>query len=194
MKKIIITAVLALMLSSTPALAKQGLYLGGFFQLTDISGESTSSFSEQYFDNLDPGLGFGGRLGYGLNNYLAIEGSLFASFHYIELPGYPDIESQMLTGETLDLKLTVPITGSTVEPYFLIGIGAYQIGDSGGTYFKGSGSQFGAGIDIYSTPELSINFGLTWRSIEFDNTDFPFSIGADADIVSIDFGLAYHFF
>ena len=194
MKKIALAVMLACVFFAAPAMAKQGLYLGGFFQLTDISGESISAFSEEYFDSLDPGLGFGGRLGYGFNNYLAIEGSLFASFHTTDFLGIADLESQLLTGETIDIKLTIPLQGSTVEPYIFIGIGAYQIGDTGGTYFSGTGSQFGAGIDIYSTPELSINIGLTWRSIEFDNADFPFTFEADADVVSIDVGIAYHFF
>jgi opacity protein-like surface antigen len=194
MKKILVLAVLAVAFIATPAMAKQGFYLGGYIPFTSVSGDSLDAFDDTYFGSLDGGAGLGLRLGIGFNRYVALEGSFFRSIHSTDMiiGGY-QIEDQEFTGQTLDLKINFPLTGSNIEPYLLIGVGAYQFGDSGGTYYEGSGNQFGVGLDMYMAPELSMNVGLTWRKITIDSGDFHNVYDSNVDTSTFDVGLTYHF-
>jgi opacity protein-like surface antigen len=193
MKKVFVLALLAVGLIATPAMAKEGFYLGGYIPITSIEGDSLDSFDEAYFDSLDAGGGLGLRLGYGLNRYVSLEGSMFISYHHTDFLGLSNVEDQEFTGQTLDLKINFPLSSSTVEPYALIGIGAYQIGDSGGTYYRGGGYQVGGGLDVYLAPELSFNAGLTFRKITFDEGDFHVLYDTEADVTTLDLGITYHF-
>ena len=176
MKKILVlVALLAVTLVASPATAKEGFYLGAFIPFNDISGDITG---------VDKGNGLGVRAGYGLNKYLALEASVFKTEHDTSGGGNVDF-----SGGTIDLKLNLPLTGSKMEPYFLIGVGGYELEGSGVDY-KCSGSQFGIGLDIYLFPELNLNAGLTWRKVEFDSGT-PTTI--DADVTTFDLGLTYHF-
>jgi hypothetical protein len=177
MKKIlVIVFVSALALSSSLATAKEGLYLGAFIPFNDLSGD---------IKGVDNGNGLGFRAGYGLNKYLAIEGSVFKSKHDTSGGG----NGVDFSGGTIDLKLDLPLTGSKMEPYFLIGVGGYELKGSGIDY-KGGGSQFGLGLDIYLFPELNFNVGLTWRKITFDKGT---PVDLHEDVTTLDIGLAYHF-
>lgn len=177
MKKIIIVAVLALALAASPAMAKEGFYLGAYIPVNHISGD---------ISNLDNGGGLGGRAGIGFNKYLALEGSLFRTEHDFSGGGTYDFK-----GVTVDLKLNFPLTGSKLEPYALVGIGGYRLEGSGYDY-KGGGAQFGVGLDMYVYPELSLNAGLTWRKITFDSGT-PGNVDIDADVRTFDIGITYHF-
>jgi len=187
MKKFLVLAVLAVALIATPAMAGEGFYLGGYFSVNDISGDSAGAFGNSYINSLDSGPGFGLRMGVGFNRYVSLQGSYFASVHSSDT--YID---QDLTGLTLDLKLNFPLSNQKIEPYILAGIGSYELGDASGT-FDGGGVQFGIGLDIYFVPELSLNTGLTWRSITFDSNDFGYLYDINADVTTFDIGLTYHF-
>jgi len=189
MKKLfVVVALLAVMLVASPVSAKEGFYLGGFIPFNKITGDSPDATSNTYINSLDTGAGLGIRAGYGFNRYFAIEGSLFGSSHKSNL----GIVDQDFSGATLDAKVNFPLTGHSFEPYLLLGVGHYELGDSSGK-FKGTGSQFGVGIDFYLMPELSLDTGLTWRRITFDSNDFGVAADVNARVTTFDVGLTYHF-
>jgi hypothetical protein len=178
MKRSWIIAVLLLFLIASPAVAKEGLYIGGFVFYDTISGDSS------YVDDIDDGLGLGLRAGIGFNRYLALEGSLSRS-HNSDIGGDGNIDAA-----TVDLKLNFPLTGTDVAPYLMLGVGRYNVGDD---RLKGEGWNFGIGIDYYLRPEVSLNFGFTWDTITFDSGSLH-AQDVDSDIKVIDVGIAYHFF
>ncbi len=189
MKKILVlVALLAVALIATPAMAKEGFYLGGYIPFNSISGSSPDAFSDTYINSLDTGAGLGLRLGYGFNRYFSIQGSLFSTRHKSSI----GLVDQDLTGVELDAKVNFPLTGSNIEPYVLLGVGRYELGDSSGS-FKGGGSQFGVGLDFYLAPELSLNAGLTWTKITFDENNIGAPSNIDANVSTFDVGLTYHF-
>lgn len=174
MKKILIVIVLAITLMASPAIAKQGFYLGVNLLFNDFSGD---------INNLDSGNGLGLRGGIGLNRYLSFEAAIFKTDHDINGGGTADF-----TGATIDAKLNLPLTGSHIEPYIFGGVGSYTL-DYPGQSIDGNGGQLGIGMDIYLFPELNFNVGLTRRNITFDQP------GGDvkAKVTTLDFGLTYHF-
>lgn len=188
MKKLLFLAVLALMLIASPAMAREGFYLGGYIPINSISGSSSDFASDVYINSLDTGAGLGLRLGYGFNRYFAIQGSVFITRHSNSL----GIVDQDFTGAELDAKINFPLTGQSFEPYVLLGVGTYELGDSSGS-FKGGGTQAGVGIDFYLSPELSLNTGVTWTRITFDSNDFGVPADVDANVTTVDIGLTYHF-
>jgi len=177
MKIYLVVAVLALALIASPVMAKEGFYLGAYIPFNHISGD---------INTLDNGAGLGARAGIGFNKYLSLEGSFFKTEHDMDGGGTADFR-----GATVDLKLNLPLTGSKMEPYALIGIGGYRLEGSGIDY-KGGGGQFGVGLDMYVYPELSLNAGLTWRKITFDSGT-PGNVDIDADVRTFDIGITYHF-
>jgi hypothetical protein len=177
MKKIALLFILASFLVATPAMAKEGFYLGLNLVFNDLSGDINPN------DYIDSGNGLGLRGGFGLNRYLAIEGGLWKTTH--DTKGSETVD---LSAGTIDLKLSLPLSGSSVAPYILGGLGSYTLKGSGGS-IDGRGGQLGIGMDIYLFPELNFNVGLTRRNVTFDDH------GTDRDgkITSLDFGFSYHF-
>src|SRR3970040_2563864 len=98
MKKIIIVAVLGLALAASPAMAKEGFYLGAYIPVNHISGD---------ISNLDNGGGLGGRAGIGFNKYLALEGSLFRTEHDFSGGG-----TYYFQGVTVELQINFTLTGN----------------------------------------------------------------------------------
>ena len=177
MKRILMFMALAMTLVATPAMAKEGFYFGVNWLFNDFSGD---------INNLDSGSGLGLRGGYGLNRYLAFEAAIFKTTH--------DVKNESGTvdfkGGTIDAKLTLPLTGSHIEPYLLAGVGSYKL-DGSGISTEGTGGQLGIGMDIYLFPELNFNVGLTRRNITFDSTStMPETKGK---VTTLDFGITYHF-
>ncbi len=186
MKRTLLLAAAVIILSTTPAIATQGLYLGVYIPYDDISGDVR---------DLDSGKGLGGRAGIGLNRYLAIEGTLFKSEHDRNLSG----TTHDFKGGTLDLKLSFPLTGSNIEPFLIVGAGSYKLEypadpipttSSLNSILKGDGTLWGFGIDMYMFPELSFGVGYTRTSITFDSGTI---INKDVDVKTLDVGLTYHF-
>jgi opacity protein-like surface antigen len=174
MKKFILFALTALTLIATPAMAKEGLYLGLYIPFDSFSGDT----------NLDSGNGLGLRGGFGFGRYFSIEGTLFKS--NIDLKGTN--QTTDYKGGTIDAKLHFPLSGSHFEPYIMIGVGSYKIENSNA--INGNGGQLGFGVDMYVFPELSISAGFTSTSITFDEGT---PVNLDATVRTIDVGLTYHF-
>jgi hypothetical protein len=204
MRKLVSAAVMLAAIWVSPAVAKEGLSIGGSYSYTNIYGHSQDLFDDSYFRSLSKGSGWGLQVGWGLNDYLAIETSLSRSYHGTRLLGFTNFERQVLEGESLILKfnpdyllnlfdITRPQLLKNMEPSIFIGGGLYQIGDSGGTYYKGSGIEFGIGLDWYLTSNVSVGAVFRERNITFDKGEL--SSGRDADVMTItfDIGIAYHF-
>jgi hypothetical protein len=175
MKKFILFTLASFTLISTPAMAKEGLYLGLYIPFDSFSGDT----------NLDSGNGLGLRGGFGFGKYFSLEGTLFKSD--IDLKGTN--QTADFKGGTIDAKLHFPLGGSHMEPYILLGIGSYKIIENSNT-IKGNGGQFGFGVDFYIFPELSFNAGFTSTTITFDEGT---PVDLDATVRSFDIGLTYHF-
>jgi len=174
MKKAVLLFILALTVIATPAMAKEGFYLGVNVLFNEFGGD---------INNYENGNGLGLRAGVGMNRYLAFEGGLFKTDHDVK-NGSGSVD---FTGLTIDAKLSFPLSGSQIVPYILGGIGTYEF-DSNGTTTDASGGQIGIGMDIYLFPELNFNVGLTRRNITVDSTPKQ-----DGKVTTLDFGFTYHF-
>lgn len=174
MKKYFFSAVVALLLSASPVMAKEGFYAGVFMPTDSISGNADFGLSS--------GNGWGVRVGTGFNRYFAIEGNYSAT----------KLDSINLKGLAADLKLNFPLTTldsaqvMSVEPYILFGYAHYELGDSAPV--KSDGTQYGFGIELYLFRELSVNVGWKKSAISWDTTP-----KRDGDIKTVDVGLIYHF-
>jgi len=204
MRKLMSIAVLVSAICVSPAMAKEGLSIGGSLSYASVSGYSQDLFDEAYFKSLKQGPGWGLRVGWGMTDYLAIEASLKRSYHETNLLGLGNLENQVFEGESLTLKLhpgkllnhlniKLPRLPGGMEPFIFIGGGLYQIGDSNGTYYKGSGFEYGIGLDLYLTSDVSVDAGFSGRSITFTSGDFYSGRSVDAWTGAFDIGIAYHF-
>jgi hypothetical protein len=178
MKRTLSMIALAVTLMATPAMAKEGFYLGMNVLFNDISGDINSG------DTFDSGDGLGLRGGFGLNRYLAFEAGIWKTRHDMKNGG----NAADLKAGTLDLKINFPLSGSHIEPYLLAGVGTYAI-EQNGVSEDGKGGRIGIGMDIYLFPELNFNVGLTRNNVTFTHN------GTDVDgkITTLDFGITYHF-
>ncbi len=186
MKKLLILSVCAVMFAAAPAYAKEGLYLGGYIPINDID-----------LSGVESGSGWGLRIGNGLNRYFSVEVGYSETSH-----DYTGGLSYDLTSVLLDLRINFPLTTldsnqiMSLEPYILLGAGAYDLaGDvplpgADDSAVKGTGTQFGFGIELYLFHELSVHAGWTKANLSF-TSGTPNDI--DADITTLDFGVIYHF-
>lgn len=184
---------LVVLLYAAPANARQGLYIGGSLFYTSIGSDTHDAFDKAYFDSLDSGPGIGLRLGWGLNDYFALEGSLSRSYHKTNFLGLANTEDQVLEGQSLVLKINVPLPDSKLEPYVFVGGGRYNIGDSNGPYYRGSSIEYGIGMDLYLTRAVSLNAGLSRKDIRFNKGKFYLDNVIDVETTTVDIGIAYHF-
>jgi len=184
MKKTLVLMVIALTLIASPAMAKEGLFIGAqLIPSIDISGDAGNG--------LDDGSGYGFRLGLGFNKYFSIEGVLERT--ELDIVGGGTME---LDGIAVNARLNFPLTTldsanvMSFEPYVLAGYGMYEA-TSGGQSSDGNGFRLGIGIEQYLFRELSVNIGYTSTSVTFDAT--AGSPKQDGTIRVIDIGLIYHF-
>jgi hypothetical protein len=173
----ILTVALLLFLAA-PAVAKDGFYLGVNVLFNDITGEINAP------ENIKSGNGLGLHGGFGFNQYIGIEAGVWKTKHPNILGG----KAAYLEAGTFDLKVNLPIAGSHIEPYLLVGVGSYTIKQQG-ISDDGKGGRFGLGMDIYLFPDISFNVGITRNSVTFTHN----SINMDGKITTMDFGIIYHF-
>ena len=158
MKKVLLLAVAALTLITTPVMAKEGVYLGAYLiQGAKISGDAGT--------NIDTGSGYGFRAGLGFNRYLSIEGNYERTSYDVKGGGSVDLD-----GLAADLKLNFPLTSldsanvMTLEPYIKLGYGInYDLKPEGGSSSSGSGARFGLGVELYLFRELELLSLFPWR-------------------------------
>jgi hypothetical protein len=173
MRKIrVMLAILAVLFTASVIEAKEGFYLGASMVFNDLRGDINTG------NTIAPGNGAGLKGGYGLNRFVAIETFYWRTNH--DIAGGRSIQ---LKGGTVDVKVTFQVTGSHIEPYLLVGAGNYLLDT-----LRGSGWDYGAGMDIYLVPALNFNVGWTRRTIDFGKAP---TVSGEVD--SMDIGLVYHF-
>ena len=84
--------------------------------------------------------------------FRVLQGSLSRSYHKTNFLGLANTENQVLEGQSLVLKINVPLPDSKLEPYVFVGGGRYHIGDSNGPYYRGSSIEYGIGMDLAPNP------------------------------------------
>ena len=159
-------------------MSKEGLYLGVNLLFNDIGGDINSG------DTFDSGDGLGLRGGYGLNRYFAIEAGIWKTKHDLTYGG----KTANLKAGTVDLKISFPLSKSYIEPYLLAGVGTYSL-EQNGFSEDGTGGRIGIGMDIYLSPELNLNVGLTRSNVTFTHN----GSNVNGKITTLDFGFTYHF-
>jgi predicted porin len=175
---LLIATVALLLFIAPPAEAKDGFYLGINMLFNDISGDINASKS------IEPGHGLGLHGGFGFNRYFAIEAGYWKTKHANR---YSGSAADLETG-TLDLKITVPVSGSHIEPYLLIGAGTYRI-EQNRISTDGKSGRIGIGMDVYVSPGISFNVGFTRSNVTFTSN----AIDMDGRITTMDYGITYHF-
>ncbi len=116
MKKILLLSVFAVLLGFTPAVAREGPYLGAGFSYNDpVSSD---------INDIEPALGYDFKIGYNFGTF-ALEGSFIGSSHSDKLQGFGTAD---FSGFSLDARIFVfnPLSDPN-QFYFLIGIGSYSI-------------------------------------------------------------------
>jgi YVTN family beta-propeller protein len=189
----ILLTIAACLFIAQSASAKEGFYTGVLYTNTTIKGKSNDTVDKAYFDSLDPGQGFTLQIGWGANEYLAIEGSLFRTYHDTDFLGMANLERQTFSGQALAIRLNIPISESRYTPFGYLGIGKYEIGDSGGTHYKGSGSELGLGLEVFIDPLVALAGSVVRREITFDSGDFHLDKDTDVTSTSLNIGIVYHF-
>jgi YVTN family beta-propeller protein len=192
-KWLMVLLIAAVVLAASAASAREAGYLSVEGTYTSIKGKKGDAVDTAYFDSLDPGPGIALRLGWGPNEYIAIEGSAFWSFHDTDFLGMTNLERQTFSGMDLALRLNVPIPDSRYTPYALLGFGKYAIGDSGGKHYKGSGTEYGLGVTVTLDPMIALTGGVTQHQISFDSGDFHLDQDVDATATSWMIGIVYRF-
>jgi len=182
MKRVLIGIVLLFALIATPAMAKEGFFIGAsLIPSVDISGDAGNG--------LDGGSGYSFRAGLGFNKYFSIEGVLERTEMDITGGGTMDLD-----GIAVNARMNFPLTTldsakvMSFEPYVLAGYAMYDAKAPGGQSNSGNGFRLGIGIEQYLFKELSVNIGYTSTSVTFDTNP-----KRDGTIRVIDIGLIYHF-
>jgi opacity protein-like surface antigen len=201
MTRVIMSVILFVTFLAGPAAAREGFYLGAFYPRNSIAKD---------IEGLERGDGLGVRAGLGTGEHFAMELAFFETDHAVGAA-----EEWKFKGGTFDLKVFMPITGITnVEPFITGGIGKYSLDTPTGVYrgnvdqiyrytesdgtvhdWKTSffnGYQFGAGANIFISPELSVDLGYVVRKMYFDwNT--PGGEELRSRVRSLEAGVSYHF-
>lgn len=188
MKKILSLSMLAVLLCFTPAIAREGPYLGaGAIYNDPISSE---------INDIEPAVGYDFKLGYNFGP-IALEGNIIGSSHSDKLQGFGSAD---FSGFSLDVRIFVSPLYDPNQFYFLFGLGSYSIDqfnpNLGDTTLNGSGFNFGAGLEHYLNEQIALNVGVIYRIIKYDEFDvggITYSADIKGDTLSIEAGLNFHF-
>ncbi len=184
-------------------MARQGVYLGGGLQY-NIPQSSDFSY-------LNPAVGLDFKFGFNFGP-VAIEFNFMGSNHDETSPGFGNAD---FSGFSFDFRFFLPPYGNPNQFYLLAGFGSYYlngfdpfatVSTSSGVVlppgqfvnYEGYGFDLGAGLEHYLNPYVSLNFGLIYRFITYDQAEiggiwYSVSPTLNGDMLSIEFGLNYHF-
>lgn len=189
MKKLLVLAVLALAFVTSPAMAKEGMYLGAGLVYDNIVGSDVSNYDA----------GGGGNIKFGYNfGTIALEGDWFKSGHAGK-PGYTDAD---LSGFSVNLRVFLSETNDPNQFYFLGGIGAFklefkQATISGVEELTGGGVNLGGGLEHYFNQNVALNLGLIYRLIVYNEAKDAFGTYSisdqTGDTFSVLAGLNFYF-
>ncbi|HEX9136228.1 MAG TPA: porin family protein [Nitrospirota bacterium] len=187
MKKIFLLSALAILLCVTPAMARQGPYVGVGFTYVDIT-----SMADPYFDTVDPALGYEFRFGYNFGP-MAIEGNFIGSTHHDSFPGFSDGD---LWGWSLDFRFF--LLPEPNQLYLLLGVGGYEFSQNDnftGEHFDltGPGFNLGMGFEHYFNPQVSIDLRGVYRFINYDEEINGFTVDTNVNGDTFTLGVAVNF-
>jgi opacity protein-like surface antigen len=188
MKKFLVLAVLALALVATPAMAKEGPYVGIGLTYVNIGGDS-------WFDTIDPATGLELRVGYNFGS-IALEGNFIGSTHEDSLPGYSDGDFR---GASIDLRISFSQQNEPTQVYALVGLGAYsfeQTDIAGNDWeFEGGGFNLGIGFEHFFNEQVAIDVRGVYRFINYDldQNGVQAATDLDGDTFTLGVGLNLHF-
>lgn len=188
MQKILSLSLLAVLLCFTPAIAREGPYLGAGIVYNDpVSSD---------INDIKPAIGYDFKFGYNFGP-VAFEGNVIGSSHGDKLQGFGTAD---FSGFSLDARIFVSPFDDPNQFYFLVGLGSYAIDQFnpkyGDTTLNGSGVNFGVGLEHYLNERLSLNVGVLYRIIKYDEFDvggIAYSADIKGDTLSIETGLNFHF-
>ncbi len=187
MKKILFLSVLAILLSFTPAMARQGPYVGVGLTYVNIT-----SMADPYFDTVDPALGYEFRFGYNFGP-MAIEGNFIGSTHHDSFPGFSDGD---FWGWSLDFRFF--LLPEPNQLYLLLGVGGYEFSQNDnftGEHFDltGPGFNLGMGFEHYFNPQVSIDVRGVYRFINYDEEINGFTVDTNVNGDTFTLGAAVNF-
>jgi hypothetical protein len=189
MKRVILLSALAVLLCFTPAMAKDGPYVGIGLTYVDIT-----SAADPFFDTVDSALGLELRLGYKFGP-IAFEGNFIGSTHDDSFPGSSHGD---FTGVSADLRFF--LFPEPNQLYLLIGVGGYQfketndgLGDT--VKFSGPGFNLGIGFEHYFNPQVAVDVRGVYRFINYDEdiNGVTVATNVNGDTFTLGVALNYHF-
>jgi len=193
------------MLIAVPhAEAKKGFYLGLGAAYNTIQGDFNGTSALQggseiiILPAIDNAVGVDLTVGIGITDAWAVELNWLGSDHtgtWAGLQGNVSFFSFSVNGKYNFQSST------TVQPYLLFGVSgnALQIyngaqntftGQVGDATLSGTGFNLGAGVDHYLSPRLSLNLGVLYRYIAYNQADGIDNSGSISDTVN---GSGYSF-
>ncbi|HUI68293.1 MAG TPA: porin family protein [Nitrospirota bacterium] len=191
MKKVLLFSALAILLCFTPAMAKEGPYVGVGLTYVNIT-----SAADSYFDTVDPALGLELRFGYNFGP-MALEGNFIGSNHEDHYPGF---SSGDLTGWSIDLRLFLFPRPQPNQLYLLMGVGGYTFKETynvtGDQYrFSGPGFNFGMGFEYFLNEQVAIDVRGVYRFINYnlDINGFNVATNVNGDTFTLGLALNFHF-
>jgi opacity protein-like surface antigen len=161
--------------------AKKGFYIGVGATYNTIDGDFNGSAGLQSgpevinLPDIKNDFGIDILGGYGINDQGAIELNLMSSGHRGKWSGQQGDVSY--TSFSINGKYSF-LSSGTVQPYLLFGISGNSLlikngskntatGEVGDATLSGPGANFGAGIDAYLTPHVSLTLGTLYRYVDY---------------------------
>lgn len=189
MKKIIFLSALAMLFCFTPAMAKEGPYLGVGLTYVNITDSA-----DPYFETVDPAIGLELRVGYNFGA-VALEGNFIVSNHDDDFPGFSNGD---FSGVSMDLRVFFTHPQDPTQVYFLVGVGAYSFEQTdnftGDIYeFDGPGFDLGLGFEHFFNPQVALDVRGVYRFINYDSDINGFTVATDVDGDTFTLGVALNF-
>jgi opacity protein-like surface antigen len=191
MKKMILLSALAVLLCFTPAMAKEGPYVGMGLAYVNIT-----SAADPYFDTIDPAIGLDMRVGYNFGA-IALEGNFILSTHDDDFPGF---SSGDFSGASIDLRVFFTHPRDPTQVYFLAGVGAYsfkQIDNFFGDAYtlEGPGFDLGLGFEHFFNQQVALDVRGVYRFINYDLeiNGITVDTNVNGDTFTLGVALNFHF-
>jgi len=191
MKKLVFFSALAILLSFSSAMAKEGPYVGVGLTYVDIT-----SAADSYFDTVDPAVGLELRFGYNFGP-IALEGNFIGSNHDDSFPGF---SHGNFYGWSIDLRVFLFPPPEPNQLYLLFGVGGYTFEETnnvtGDQYqLSGPGFNLGMGFEHYFNQLVSIDVRGVYRFINYnlDINGFNVATNVNGDTFTLGVALNFHF-
>jgi len=209
---VFLIALVMVLTVTSKAEAKKGFYIGAGATYNTINGDFDGHSGLEggteviIMPDINNAFGFDVLGGYGISDHWAIELNFMSSGHrgtWETFSGDVSYSSFSVNG-----KYSLATSG-TVQPYLLFGVsynglmikqGAADLftGETGDATFTGPGLNFGTGVDIYVSPNLSLTPGVMFRYVDYTDAEGvhgsgSVSGGTDGSGLSLLLTAAYHF-